>query len=181
MKTRNLVCFLAVLFSFSSVSPANMAIKNFQVVKEKDGIAGCWNVIPSPQPSFFPLLYAVTGSGNDVWAVGEYGDGTRAITLTMHWNGGAWSVVPSPNVGALSNSLFGVSGSGNDVWAAGYYYTFEQGFEVSRALILHWDGSAWSVVASPNPGFWGNNLYAVVGSTTMFGLLGITVMGSAGR
>ena len=165
MKTRNLVCFLAVLFSFSSVSSANMAIKNFQVVKEKDGIAGCWNVIPSPQPSFFPLLYAVTGSGNDVWAVGEYGDGSRAITLTMHWNGGAWSIVPSPNVGALSNFLFGVSGSGNDVWAAGYYYTFEQGFEVSRALILHWDGSAWSVVPSPNPGFWGNNLYAVVGSS----------------
>jgi len=105
----------------------------------------------------------VTGSGNDVWAVGEYGDGSRAITLTMHWNGGAWSVVPSPNVGALSNFLFGVSGSGNDVWAAGYYYTFEQGFEVSRALILHWDGSAWSVVPSPNPGFLGDNLYAVVG------------------
>ena len=82
-----------------------MAMKNFKVVKEKDGEAGCWNVIPSPGSSGFPILYAVTGSGNDVWAVGEHGDGSRAITLTMHWDGGAWSVVPSPNVGALSNSL----------------------------------------------------------------------------
>jgi len=71
-----------------------------------------------------------------VWAVGEIWRRQSRHHLTMHWNarvvGGA-----KPNVGALSNFLFGVSGSGNDVWAAGYYYTFEQGFEVSRALILH--------------------------------------------
>src|SRR5207302_5028319 len=119
---------------------------------------------------------AVTGSGNDVWAVGEYGDGSRAITLTMHWNGGAWSVVPSPNVGANSNFLFGVSGSGNDVWAVGYYYTFNG----SATMTLHWDGGAWSVVPSPNAGV-ASGLNAVSGSGNDLWAVGTYSDGSAAR
>src|SRR5207248_4318894 len=92
-----------------------------KVVKEKEGEVGCWNVISSPNVGTHTNnLNAVTGSGNDVWAVGEYNTGDLAWqTLIMHWNGGAWSVVPSPNPGAFLNLLEGVSGSGNDVWAVG--------------------------------------------------------------
>src|SRR5207253_7329855 len=111
-------------------------------------------------------LTAVSGSGNDVWAVGYYYTGPGGVwrTLTLHWNGSAWSQVASPNVGSSDNSLNGVTGSGNDVWAVGYYATFAGGYLVSRSLTLHWNGSAWSVVQSPNPGFWGNQLYAMTGS-----------------
>jgi hypothetical protein len=137
---------------------------NIRTAKKGDGGAGCWNVISSPNSGLSSRLNAVTGSGNDVWAVGYSGDGNRSVTLTLHWDGNAWSVVPSPNVGGDSNFLYGVSGSGNDVWAVGSYFTFDQGFHVTRSLTLHWNGSAWSVAPSPNPGFWGNDLYAVTGS-----------------
>ncbi len=36
-------------------------------------------------------------SVNDVWAVGEYIDFGSFHTLTEHWNGTVWSVVPSPS------------------------------------------------------------------------------------
>jgi hypothetical protein len=51
----------------------------------------------------------------------------------VHWDGSAWSTVPSGTTQIIVN----VWGTGpNDVWAAGY-----------AADILHWDGSAWSTAA----------------------------------
>jgi hypothetical protein len=66
-------------------------------------------------------LRAAAGSGNDVWVVGydPGSGGNPRQTVTMHWDGSAWSVVPSPNVGSGSNELYGVRGGGNDIWAVG--------------------------------------------------------------
>ena len=67
-------------------------------------------------------LYGVAAvSANDVWAVGYCPMAARAQTLVEHWNGSAWSVVPSPNVGTTDNDLNGVAAvSASDVWAVGY-------------------------------------------------------------
>src|SRR3712207_6854619 len=35
-------------------------------------------------------------SSTDVWAVGYYYEGNVARSLTLHWNGSQWSIVPSP-------------------------------------------------------------------------------------
>jgi hypothetical protein len=52
--------------------------------------------------------------------------------VILHWNGSAWSVVPS----GTSTFLVGVWASGpNDAWVTG-----------GAGTILHWDGAAWSVV-----------------------------------
>jgi hypothetical protein len=50
----------------------------------------------------------------------QTGGGTNA-TLTEHWSGSAWTVVPSPAPGTLSllRSVRGTSPS--DVWAVGSY------------------------------------------------------------
>src|SRR6266581_3390102 len=49
---------------------------------------GTWTVVPSPAPGTVSLLRSVRGtSPSDVWAVGEYSDGTMNKTLTMHWDG----------------------------------------------------------------------------------------------
>lgn len=50
------------------------------------------------------------------------------LTLILHWNGSAWSVVPSPNPGGLNageaSVLYGVVAlSAHDVQAVGYYQT----------------------------------------------------------
>src|SRR5262249_42501253 len=95
--------------------------------------------------------------------VGEYlrtGGSSITQTLTENWNGNSWIYVPSPNVGALGNTLYGVSGSSaNDVWAVGFYT--DGSTYLSRALIEHWNGTKWSIVSSPNPGSSYDNLFGV--------------------
>ena len=91
------------------------------------------------------------GSANDVWAVGLYQNtGGVVHTLVEHWDGTAWSVIPSPNTGTYDNSLVGVASiSVDDVWAVGYY---QNEFGVLQTLVEHWDGSNWSTWSSPSPG-----------------------------
>src|SRR5262249_485455 len=83
---------------------------------------------------------------NDIWAVGDIA-GTSAsteATLAEHFDGTAWSVIPTPAVsGSMFSSVAGVVG--NDVWAVG-----TQGLGGSgNVLIEHWNGTNWSMVASP--------------------------------
>ena len=106
------------------------------------------------------VMDAVWGSGpNDVWGVGNAGD-------ILHWDGNAWSgpiaVQPSdagPAQDAAAHFGYGLcdvwGASPSDVWAVGG----NCGGEFGYGIILHWDGSAWSVsldyVLSSLVGVWG--------------------------
>src|SRR5439155_27132012 len=110
-----------------------------------------WSVVSSPNlGTNGSRLNAVAAvSANDVWAVGQFSNGTVPHTLVEHWDGSAWSVVPSPNLGTATNVLNAVAARAtDDVWAVGY--GGGGGFTVSETLVEHWDGSAWSIVPSPN-------------------------------
>lgn len=101
---------------------------------------------------------------NDVWAVGYWQPQKKTDaafhTLTEHWDGTAWTIVPSPTVGMSSNTLTGVASvSSHNVWAVGYY--FDNG--ARKTLIEHWDGTQWLVVPSPSPGTASDALLAVTG------------------
>ncbi len=71
-----------------------------------------WSIVSSPSPGTGAALYGVTASSaTDVWAVGSYtptGSST-AQTLTLNWNGTAWSTVTSPNASSGSSVLTSVS------------------------------------------------------------------------
>jgi hypothetical protein len=130
---------------------------SFTLVEHWDGTQ--WSVVSSPSPgSAANSLDSVSVvSANDIWAVGSYADFSSPYqTLTMHWDGTQWSVVPSVGGGtANSNHLTGVSAiSANDVWAVGAYG--------GLTLTEHWDGSAWNLVGAPNPGLNSNDLNDVV-------------------
>ena len=85
-------------------------------------------------------------AANDAWAVGS--SGYNAQTLAEHWDGTAWSVVPSPNAGTGNNRLLDVDVvSANDVWAVGAYNPVPGTGQ--KPLTLHWDGTQWSVVGNP--------------------------------
>lgn len=64
----------------------------------------------------------------------------------MHWNGTAWSIVPSP---ILDNDvLFAVDAvASNDIWVVG---DSRPNSYDAVTLTMHWDGSNWSIVPSPN-------------------------------
>jgi hypothetical protein len=100
-------------------------------------------------------------SPTDVWAVGYYDTGSGRRTLALHWNGSSWSIISSPNAGAAtsSNTLRGVAAAASyDVWAVGDYFN---GSGTLQTLILHWNGSGWSIAASPNNGTGSNSLNGV--------------------
>ncbi|MBF6613981.1 MAG: S-layer homology domain-containing protein, partial [Chloroflexi bacterium] len=85
-----------------------------------------------------------------MWAVGNSYDGVNEpVTLIEHWDGNQWSIVPSPNVGSSTNDLYGIASvSGNDIWSVGTWFDDSQLAE--QTLALHWDGTAWNVVPTPN-------------------------------
>ncbi|MGA7733198.1 MAG: hypothetical protein WCD37_18210 [Chloroflexia bacterium] len=103
----------------------------------------------SPQRHFWAVGYQ--GGSSRTWNA-DIGDWTIAGATTLierSTDGGeTWSIVSSPNPsGATSSVLRGVSArASNDVWAVGHYTTSTGQF----TLIQHWNGSAWSIVSSPN-------------------------------
>jgi plastocyanin len=131
-----------------------------------------WSIVSSPNPSSEDndLKAVAVVATNDVWAVGTYlpALGGALRTLVLHWNGSAWSVVASPNVGTGSNYLTGVAArSANDAWAVGHYY--DTASDREKTLILKWNGSNWATVTSPNPSSGDNYLNGVTvlpGSTS---------------
>ncbi len=129
-----------------------------------DGTA--WQLVPTPDVGTGPNMLngVVALAPNDVWAVG-YSTATEkppqgkydvpSKTLIEHYDGTGWSVVPSPNVGPhsqyQSNKLYGVTAvSANDIWAFGAYEA-ASGNGNQLTLVLHWDGSSWTLVPSPSP------------------------------
>lgn len=83
-----------------------------------------------------PRLSAVWGSGpNDVWAVGVSGYASTSSALLAHYDGAGWTEVTTPFLsGTESHKLSDVWGTGpSDVWVGG-------------APVMHFDGSAWSVI-----------------------------------
>ena len=98
-------------------------------------------------------------SATYAWAVGELPlAGGKTQTLIVRWNGHSWSRIPSPNVNVNYNTLFGVSASSaSSAWAVGCYGTGSS-CASTNALVLHWNGSTWTRVATPHPGTTGNRL-----------------------
>ncbi|MBF6614582.1 MAG: hypothetical protein IVW55_15830 [Chloroflexi bacterium] len=92
-------------------------------------------------------LYSMTAlSPTDIWAVGASHQGTDLWrTLSLHWDGKEWSIVPTPSPGAL-NSLNAVSVvSSDEVWAVGDM-TLNTLTGSSQLLVTRWDGKGWQRV-----------------------------------
>ncbi|MEO8972853.1 MAG: hypothetical protein ABI406_14790 [Ktedonobacteraceae bacterium] len=121
-----------------------------------------WSVVPSVNPAGDDILTGVAATSiSDAWAVGGANLAVTPQTLIEHWNGSVWSVVTSPSPGPSTLiKLTGVAAlTSSNAWAVGYYQD-NSGSVVT--LAEHWNGSAWSVVTSPNPaGFMANELFAI--------------------
>jgi hypothetical protein len=125
-----------------------------------------WKVVPVPVPLNGKIHDMTFGHGitaiatNDVWAVGAFRATASANqqTLTEHWDGQSWKIVPSANSSSAGsqNQLNGVSAvSSKDVWACGQILDPNLGF---INLIEHFDGAKWTISPVANgSGFSGLN------------------------
>jgi hypothetical protein len=136
-----------------------------------------WSIVPTPNPAgqaAYGVLVAISAtSSSDVWAAGFLLDinARNDRTITEHWDGTQWSIIPSANPGTYSDDLLGVAAvSTNDVWAVGYY----QDSTFIGALMEHWDGASWTAISNPPVGvLYGvaavssNDVWAVGGGLTV--------------
>ena len=92
-------------------------------------------------------------AGDDVWAVGEHGRaGQTNRPLIEHWDGTAWTSVPSDARGGSTANLAGVDGtSSSDSWAVGWHVA--RGTQTIAAFAEHWDGRSWTMSDIPAPGY----------------------------
>lgn len=103
-----------------------------------------WSTVKVPNPkyctghSYLTDVTAITPT--NLWAVGWCTASSRGGEqgYAVRWNGTAW-VIPTATVGIPQNSeLYGVDAhGGHTVWAVGMSRD-------SGALVLKWDGSAWT-------------------------------------
>ena len=149
-----------LLAGVSAASPGNAWTVGFSQQNGQRPLAERWNgrswsgvSVPTPSGAGAATLSGVDDlSPSDAWAVGttETASGTDQRTLIEHWDGTAWSVVPSPNpatgAGAF-DELTAISGTGpNDLWAVGW---FSPGTDFIALLFEHWNGTKWSFVPPP--------------------------------
>ncbi|HYO48513.1 MAG TPA: S-layer homology domain-containing protein, partial [Chloroflexia bacterium] len=107
-----------------------------------------WSVVPSSNSEFYPDNSSLNGvdaiSASDVWAVGNF-TGYYGGTITMRWDGARWNIVPSPSRVQGNNYLHAAEAiATNDVWAVGG--AVPNGYPAAtRPIIMHWDGSQWTM------------------------------------
>ena len=128
-------------------------------------VGGAWRIVDTPAPAgdTNTVLHGVSAaSANDVWAVGSTHNGLLpSRTLTLHWDGSGWTIVPSPSPDTQLNELLGVAAiSPTDAWAVGFRGG-THGETPLETLILRWDGVSWTQVPAPNVPGGANQLAAV--------------------
>jgi hypothetical protein len=133
---------------------------NKPLIEHYDGTS--WQIVKAAAAGTGSQFFGVAAiAPNDAWAVGNFSpQPVKKIqpvqTLAEHWDGTAWSVVPSPNIGPFSaeqvNKLVSVAAlSASDVYAAGMF-ELPDGSVAPLTLAMHWDGSAWSLQPTPDIG-----------------------------
>jgi hypothetical protein len=84
--------------------------------------------------------------------------------LIEHWGGRAWKIQASRNPG-FASALNGVAAtSSTNAWAVGQYAATPT--SQARTLVEHWDGRAWNVQRTPNPGGVYSLLYGVAATSS---------------
>jgi hypothetical protein len=111
-----------------------------------------WSQLMAPRPPGKPRDAGLVGvscsSGTDCMAVGGIW-WTHLHVFVEHWDGVAWSVVPSPephNPRYPDNSFADIScASPGMCVAVGFSSGAPRGQEIERTLVERWDGATWSI------------------------------------
>jgi len=125
-----------------------------------------WSEMPVPAP---PGGVGINFSGtriydiadfasDDVWFGGQWGEPNAQFSVTwrplaMHWDGSGMTVYPTPTLYSGTNAMhmrqMAFTGP-HDIW--GICRTNTAGGVTHEPTLLHYDGSAWTQVATPSLG-----------------------------
>ncbi len=108
-----------------------------------------WQLAAAPSVVYDQLMSVSMLSATEGWAVGDqiFSAG-RTQPLTLHWDGIAWSRIPTLTH-PVSDRITGVAAlAPNDVWMIGGT-SDATGF---HTLFGHWDGTQWLEVPPPSSG-----------------------------
>lgn len=125
-----------------------------------------WKHVASPNPGKLGhpnRLYDVAAtSAANIWAVGSYRNALPLVERRVH----AWKALPAPSPAAVVDDLQLTSVaplSADDVWAAGEYQ--DDADLEPKTLVEHWNGTAWTLVPTPNP-YPADGLYGIAAVST---------------
>jgi hypothetical protein len=115
--------------------------------------ASGWSIVPSPNP-VAPLAHLAgisCTSASACTAVGKAVDPSGAIvSLAERWDGTTWTVEPTPMpAGGIASELVGISCTSATTCTAVGDVT--NSAHTTLTLAEAWDGSNWTVQATPNP------------------------------
>jgi hypothetical protein len=87
--------------------------------------------------------------------------GSCLVPYVLHWDGKTWSLIKTPDPGAFGTALEGITAlSASDIWAVGQTQSSAKG--PAGTLTERFNGTSWTVAASPDPGKAGDDeLFAV--------------------
>jgi hypothetical protein len=130
------------------------------------GAAGGFQVVPLGAPAGTDTPGIAFDSASDGWVVGSVPqqagyNGFGRAPFTARWNGSGWTSFPGPDTRFYDDTLADVAAiSTTDAWAVGQHK--HTGFKSPvTPFVLHWNGTAWSEVATPTLSFTRYTLAAV--------------------
>ena len=111
-----------------------------------------WSISQTPDVPGSATFDAVLATGTtDVWIAGTITrpGGRHTTALFDHWDGHTWTRVPAPATPNADPSLTSLAARvPQDIWAAGSIRS--DGHPYTQPLVMHWDGSHWSIAATPH-------------------------------
>ncbi len=104
--------------------------------------------------SFSALSGVYCTSASNCWAVGDRSKGKADVNEILHWNGAKWTSHSAPSPGGTAtgdfSQLFAVRcRATHSCWAVGEY---QKSGGAIHSQALRWNGTKWSVAATPQPG-----------------------------
>jgi len=122
-----------------------------------------WSIQTTPNPSSTESYFNNVTCRSSTWCigVGAFLSTGASDTLVYQWNGSTWTVVPSPTPSGGAY-LDDVSCPSTTFCAAVGYTRYAGPGTNTSPVIEHWNGSVWTIVASPKAaGSFGDELWSV--------------------
>jgi hypothetical protein len=145
---------------------------------------GAWTLDPMSAmgTGSSPVNAMAAFSAKNMWALGDFYDGTNFQTLAEHWNGSTWKIIASPDPGGPEGSgdntvLFGAAAvTANNAWGVGLYFDGV----LWQTYTMEWTGAKWVSVTSPDYG--GADAYynQLVGASAIPGTTDVWAVGDHG-